>query len=250
MGPAIFLKPLFGWSPRQFVFPTAQECSERFNVKVVFTLMCVVVCSLMCVSTAEAQWTDLIANRSLHHWMKPSGESVDQGWTFDSDGTLHLKGRGGNIITRRHYCDFELWFDFRISEKGNSGVKYRVKKYGTSLLGCEYQVLDDSAFPKLDRNHITASLYDIYEPMAKPTRVNPVGEFSTAKVLVQGNRIRHWVNGQLTIDVCAGSPGWNTHVQNSKFNKRDRFGQNRMGRIMLTDHNSEVWYRNVYIRPR
>ncbi len=232
------------------MFSTASECSERSTVKVVASSVCVVICSLVSLSAAEAQWTNLIADRSLHHWMKPSGESVDQGWTFDSDGTLHLQGRGGNIITRQQYCDFELWFDFRISEKGNSGIKYRVKEYGGSLLGCEYQVLDDSAFPKLDRNHITASLYDVYEPMVKPTRVNPVGEFSTAKVLVQGNHIRHWVNGQLTIDVCAGSPDWNAHVQNSKFNKRDGFGQNRMGHIMLTDHNREVWYRNLFIRRR
>jgi len=219
-------------------------------VKVASTSISAVIFFLMSLSSAHAQWTDLIANRSLHHWMTPSGESVEKGWTFDSDGTLHLQGRGGNIISRQKYCDFELWFDFRISEKGNSGIKYRVKDYGGSLLGCEYQVLDDSAFPKLDRNHVTASLYDIFEPSVKPTRVNPVGEFSTAKVLVQGNHIRHWVNGQLTIDVCAGSPSWNTHVQNSKFNKRERFGQNRMGHIMLTDHNSEVWYRNLYIRRR
>jgi hypothetical protein len=70
------------------------------------------------------------------------------------------------------------------------------------------------------------------------------------KILVQGNRIRHWVNGQLTIDEYAGTSRWLDAVQKSKFSQRERFGQNRFGRIMLTDHNSEVWYRNVFIARR
>ena len=219
-------------------------------MKIVSSCLAVVLMSHLGSSAAEAQFTDLIANRSLNHWMTQSGGDVEKGWTFDPDNNLHLSGRGGNIITRRKYGDFELWFDFRISEKGNSGIKYRVQKYGRSLLGCEYQVLDDAAFPKLPRKQVTASLYDVFPPMFLPTSARAAGEFNTGKVLVQGNRIRHWVNGNITIDVCAGSPDWNAHIAKSKFSKRDGFGQNRYGHIMLTDHSSEVWYRTVFIRSR
>jgi hypothetical protein len=212
------------------------------------SLVALVVCA-MCGAAANAQFTDLLKNRSLHHWITTSGESVREGWTFDPDGTLHLQG-GGNIITREQFCDFELWFEFRISEKGNSGIKYRVKKYGDSLLGCEYQILDDAAFPKLPGKQLTASLYDVFPPRSSPTRRHVGAEFNVGKVLVQGNRIRHWINGQLTIDECAGTPRWNGGIAQSKFNERDRFGQNRYGHIMLTDHRSEVWYRNVFIARR
>lgn len=173
-----------------------------------------------------------------------------EGWTFDPDGTLHLQGAGGNIITREKYGDFELWFEFRISEKGNSGIKYRVKKYGNSLLGCEYQILDDDAFPGLPGKQLTASLYDVLPHRSSPIRRRTGSEFNVGKVLVQGNRIRHWINGQLTIDTCAGTPGWNAAIANSKFRDREHFGQNRYGHIMLTDHRSEVWYRNVFIGRR
>ena len=210
----------------------------------------VVVVSAVCSDFADAQYTDLLKNKSLHHWVTPSGESVREGWTFDPDGTLHLQGGGGNIITREKYCDFELWFDFRISEKGNSGIKYRVKKYGSSLLGCEYQILDDDKFPGLPAKQLTASLYDVFAPLSSPTRRHTGGEFNVGKILVQGNRIRHWINGQLTIDECVGTPRWNDAIANSKFNERHRFGQNRYGHIMLTDHRSEVWYRNVFISRR
>jgi len=195
-----------------------------------------------------AQYINLLDNQSLHHWMTTAGESVTSGWTFDSDGTLHLQGSGGNIVTRDEYGDFELWFDFRIAEGGNSGIKYRVREYGSSMLGCEYQILDDDAYPDLSRKHNTASLYDIFEPMVSPLAKKSGDQFNTGKVTVSRGRIRHWINGQLTIDECVGTGRWLDHIRESKFSERTGFGQNSCGRIMLTDHRSEVWYRNLYIR--
>ena len=66
--------------------------------------------------------------------------------------------------------------------------------------------------------------------------------------MVSRGRIQHWINGQLTIDECVGTSRWHDHIRSSKFSDRAGFGQNHLGRIMLTDHGSEVWYRNVYIR--
>lgn len=200
-------------------------------------------------SVASGQsYTNLIATSDLHHWMKPDGAAVDKGWELKDGGVLHLSGSGGNIITREKFTDFELWFEFRISEKGNSGIKYRVRNYGKSLLGIEYQILDDAAFPKLKRKSLTASFYDVMEPIAAETRLNPAGTFNIGKIRVQGDQIQHWVNGQLTINACAGSDLWHEKIKASKFSNRENFGQNRSGHIMLTDHHSEVWLRNVFIR--
>lgn len=223
---------------------------KRSAVKSVCVTLVGFVVFTMFIASADAQYIDLLKNRSLHHWMTPAGENVEKGWGYDPDGTLHLQGHGGNIVSREKFGDFELWFEFRIAKGGNSGIKYRVKKYGNSLLGCEYQVLGDEAFPDLLRRHKTASIYDVFAPRANPTKRHTDDRFNVGKILVQGNRIRHWVNGQLTIDEYAGSSRWLDAVQDSKFSDRERFGQNRCGRIMLTDHNSEVWYRNVFIARR
>ena len=180
--------------------------------------------------------------------MTPVGEDVDRGWQFDSGGTLHLAGRGGNVITRETYGDFELWFEFRISERGNSGIKYRVRSYGQQLLGFEYQILDDAAYPELARDQLTGSLYDVFPPMTEPTRLNPAGQFNTGKVLVCNDHVRHWINGQLIINELIRTSRWLDHIRRSKFSEREHFGRNRSGHIMLTDHASEVWYRNVFIR--
>lgn len=199
-------------------------------------------------SSASAQhFTNLLEN-DLQHFMKPGGQNVGDGWKLNSDGVLHMSGGGGNIVTREEFGDFELWFEFRISEKGNNGIKYRVKPYGANWLGIEYQILDDAAFPELGREHLTASLYDLTQPIPETTRLKPVGEFNVGKIRVEGGRTQHWVNGQLTIQEPLYGDRWNAMVSHSKFKNREGFGQNATGRIMMTDHKSEAWFRNVYIR--
>lgn len=212
-----------------------------------FTLLLLL--SLTSIQTVSAgSWINLLEGQKLARWMTKDGAEPAGTWQFE-DGWLHLNGKGGNLITKEEYADFELWFEFRISEKGNSGIKYRVKKYGKSYLGLEYQVLDDSAFPKLTDEHKTGSLYDLVTPSPVKKRINPQGQMNVAKIRVQGNRIQHWVNGQLLIDTKANSETWLEYVKNSKFKKHAGFGENQLGRIMLTDHNCEVWYRNVYLKP-
>ncbi len=213
----------------------------------VFTLCCI----LGNAGHAVAQtYTNLIQDRSLQHWMLSDGNPVQTGWSFDLDGALHLAGKGGNILTRCEYQNFDLWFDFRISEKGNSGIKYRVQKYGSSWLGPEYQIQDDAAFPGQSPKHHTASLYDLVDRSSPilERRYLPLDEWSVGRVVVQNNRLRHWMNGNLIIDECSESQRFSDAVQNSKFNDKPCFGRNYSGRIMLTDHGSEVWYRNLYIR--
>jgi len=196
------------------------------------------------------QYTNLLRDRSLSHWMLPNGNDVQKGWEFDFDGTLHLVGKGDNIITREEYGDFDLWFDYRISEKGNSGIKYRVQKFGSSLLGCEYQIQDDASFPKLPGKHYTASLYDVFDKSSPilERKYAPEGEFNTGRIIVQNNRIRHWMNGNLIIDELDCSQRFQDAIADSKFRNNEGFGRNTFGRLMLTDHGSEVWYRNLYLR--
>lgn len=199
-------------------------------------------------AAANAQQFTNLLEGNLQRLMKPNGDAVQDGWKLDEPGVLHMSGGGGNIVTREEYGDFELWFEFKISEKGNNGIKYRVKPYDGRWLGIEYQILDDSAFQKLGREHLTASLYDLTQPMPQVTRVNPVGQFNIGKIRVEHGRTQHWVNGQLTIQEPLFGERWESLVSSSKFKKHEGFGQNQTGRIMLTDHKSEAWFRNVYIR--
>ncbi|MCA9215749.1 MAG: DUF1080 domain-containing protein [Planctomycetales bacterium] len=201
---------------------------------------------------AAQNWQPLFNGFSLDGWTAPDGQPVTaDAWKIEAGGVLHLDrsaGHGGNILTDRDYGDFELVFEWNISEKGNNGIKYRVRDYGKQTLGLEYQILDDAAFPKLTREHLTASLYDLVTPIPAMTRLNPVGQYNVGKIRVQCNHVQHWINGQLMIDEYIGSERWKSHVADSKFRDREDFGENPSGRLMLTDHGAEVWFRNMFIR--
>ncbi len=205
---------------------------------------------LVAARSEAQQYTNLLQDRSLSQWSLPDGDAVESGWQFDDDGTLHLVGKGDNIITRNEYHEFDLWFDYRIAEKGNSGIKYRVHTFDSAWLGLEYQIQDDAGFPDMAGKHLTASLYDIFDKSSPifERKYSPAGDFSTGRIIVQENRIRHWMNGQLLISELDCSPRFAEGVAASKFRDRKGFGCNPSGRLMLTDHGSEVWFRNLFVR--
>jgi hypothetical protein len=205
---------------------------------------------LLSIVRAEAkQPIALFDGTSLRGWMRMDGKPVEEDWEV-VDGTLHLKdgpGSGANLFTEREYTDFELEFEWRIAPQGNNGLKYRVRKYGDRYLGCEYQILDDAAH-KLSPRGVTGSLYELYEP-SDVHLLKPVGEFNQSRIVVRGNHIEHWLNGVRIVSADVGSSQWYRRVAESKFRNVEGFGENRSGLIMLTDHSSEVWYRNIVLIP-
>ena len=206
--------------------------------------------ALVAVPASAQQYTDLLRGRGLSQLMQEGVGEVRSGWKVESDVSMHLAGLGGNLLTKEDFGDFDLWFEWKISAKGNSGIKYRVMQYGKSWLGPEYQIQDDAAFPKMSAEHYTASLYDIVDK-SQPIfsrRYLDLNEYSVGRVIVQRHRIRHWMNGNLVIDERDDSERFAAAVKDSKFRGQEGFGRNHTGKLMLTDHGSEVWYRNVFIR--
>lgn len=220
-----------------------------FNTLRRFTLSIVAMLVPMLSQAAFAQtYINLLDAPELNHWMKPNGDPVGEGWALEPGGVLHLSGKGGNILSRQQYGDFELWFEFRNVEKGNNGIKYRVAKYDNQWLGLEYQLLDDTAFPKLGREHLTGSLYDIIPPIPSVTRLHAIDEYNVGKIMVRNNRVQHWINGQILIDEQLGTDRWFKYFGKSKFKDREGFALNPQGHLMLTDHGSQIWFKNMFLR--
>jgi hypothetical protein len=188
----------------------------------------------------------LFDGKTLQGWTTLDGQPVTSGWEV-VNGMIRLnpsKGRVGAIITAKEFGDFRLSYEWKIAAGGNSGLKYRVRRYADRWYGCEYQILDDRAHRQgASPLHSTGALYDLYEPSAKK-RVRPAGEFNVSEIIVQDNKIQHWLNGRQLLSATVGSRDWKERVAISKFSDVDGFGQNARGRIMLTDHGSEVWFRN------
>lgn len=204
--------------------------------------------SLASLSHADEGFTSLFDGETLTGWTNNAGKVVEEGKWIAEEGILHRVARGGDLYTAKEYQDFELKWDWKISEKGNSGVKYRVTKYGKQTLGPEYQVLDNEhtdgqKTPKRQ----AAALYDLV-PNSVEGSASPVGEWNSSRIVALGGHFQHYLNGKLIVDITVGSEEWKTAHAASKFKNHPDFATNASGRIYLQDHGNEVWYRNIQIK--
>lgn len=184
----------------------------------------------------------LLDGKTLNGWQTEDGKPITKGWVVTDNGYLHRQTRGGHIYYEHEVGDFEFSFEWKLPARGNSGIKYRVRKYGGRTLGCEYQIYDDRGRPQ--SNSSTGSLYALYEPN-KQKVVKPVGEWNSSKIVVAGTRIEHWLNDKKIVQAEVGSDDWKARVKKSKFAPYQQFSENRVGRLMIQDHGSTVWFRNL-----
>lgn len=199
----------------------------------------------------DGGWTALFDGETLAGWRSFKSDRPPAGWVVE-DGALHLaEPGGGDIMTEAAFGDFELEFEWRISENGNSGVIYFINQTdGTNRTyetGPEYQVLDnDGHADRHDPTHRAAALYDLVAPPEDFTR--PVGEYNEGRIVVQDGRIEHWLNGEKVAESPYGDDAWLAMLANSKFADWPEFGRYPSGHIALQDHSDLVWYRNIRIR--
>jgi type 1 glutamine amidotransferase len=217
------------------------------------TRPCVRFAALLAFAFAAAAWSptpaaEWVSLGSLDAWRGYGQESVPASWSVDPEGSITLNGTGGDLITRDEFTDFELEFDWKIAPGGNSGVMTHVSEepepsYHT---GAEYQVLDDPAYADSPKDTTSASLYALYQRSADVAK--PAGEWNAGRIVRDGPRIEHWLNGQKVVEATIGSEDWDRRIAASKFSQWPKFAKNRSGHIALQDHGSRVWYRKVRVR--
>src|SRR5699024_1033932 len=95
-------------------------------------------------------------------------------------------------------------------------------------------------------SHRSGSLYDLIP--AEPQNANPYGEWNSVKLVVDGNHVEHWQNGEKVVEFTLWSPEWYEMLRNSKFVSHPAFGDAHEGHIGLQDHGSEGRFRNIKIK--
>ena len=202
-------------------------------------------------STVAAQPVerDLYNGRDLTGWRGYKSQSVPAGWSA-KDGTL-TKSKGiGDLLTTEQFGDFDLSFDWKLSRGGNAGVFYRgTEEYDHIYWSApEYQLLDDAHHAD-GRSRLTSAGadYALYPPPAGV--VKPADEWNSSRILVQGNHVEHWLNGQKVVEYELNSPDWEAKVKASKFKDYPNYGRAARGYIGIQgDHDGALTLRNIRIR--
>ncbi len=213
-------------------------------------------------------WILLFDGKSFEGWRGLGREGIPEGHWVVEDGTikkvpsenvpLQKDGQplvGGDLITIQTYENFELAFEWKISPAGNSGVKYNVSEEmstayppKSAALGFEYQILDDEGHPdaQVSDTHTSAALYDLIAPQGKSLK--SVGEFNTARIVLNGTHGEHWLNGVKVLEYDLETPEMDRLLAASKYKDIIAFAKKRQGHIVLQDHTDTVWFRNIKIR--
>jgi hypothetical protein len=205
-------------------------------------------------------WRLLFDGRTTAGWMEITGKPFPANcWTV-ADGSLKAlvrKDGAQDIRTTETFRSFDLQFDWKILAGGNSGLKYRIQKADewtnaagrqARARGLEYQLADD-ADPDAasDPRKVAASLYSLIAPV--PRMAPKIGEFNHSRLVVEGTRVEHWLNGVKVVTFDTGNAAVEKLLRDDlpKGSPPDA-PLVEVSPISLQNHGSEAWFQNIKIR--
>lgn len=183
-------------------------------------------------------WKGLVANpikrqgmsaAQLKREQEKADEIMRSGWTVE-DGLLVFTGKGDNLATEKKYGDFEMYVDWKITEKGDAGIYLR---------GTPQVQIWDTALTEVGAEVGSGGLYNNQVHPSKPIKVadNPVGEWNTFYIKMVGDKVTVELNGELVVDEVVLENYWDRSIP--------IFPEEQ---IELQAHGTYVAYRDIYIR--
>jgi HEAT repeat protein len=152
-------------------------------------------------------------------------ELMNAHWSV-KDGVLIFDGKGTSIVTDKDYADFEMFVDWKIQSRGDSGLYLRGYP--------QVQIWDPNQW-KIG----SGGLYNNKEHPSKPLvqADNPIGEWNTFYIKMVGEKVTIYLNDVLVVDNVTLENYW----------KR---GEPLLptGPIELQAHGDEVHFKNIYVR--
>jgi hypothetical protein len=152
------------------------------------------------------------------------------------DGVLHYDGKGDNLQTVKDYGNFELYVDWKIPPKGDSGIYLRgqpqVQIWDSDTLGDNL---------KDDRGTGSGGLWNNpknskgQKPLKKADK--PVGQWNTFHIIMKGDNVTVFLNGEKVVDDAPLANYWEKGKPLPA-----------KGPIELQHHGDELWFKNIYVK--
>jgi hypothetical protein len=156
-------------------------------------------------------------------------------WTV-RDGVLTYDGKGDNLQTVHYYRDFELYVDWKIGPKGDSGIYLRGNP--------QVQIWDSDSLTGLlsaDKGKGSGGLWNNApgspgkDPLKKADK--PVGDWNTFHIIMKGDRVTVFLNGEKVVDDAPLANYW----EKGKPLPEE-------GPIELQHHGDPLWFKNIYLK--
>ena len=162
---------------------------------------------------------------------KEADDVMRNGWHVQ-DGVLIFNGKGRSLCTAKDYGDFELYVDWKIKPRGDSGIYLR---------GCpQVQIWDPFTKPQQSGSEVgSGGLYNNQKNPSKPTQIadKPIGQWNTFYIKMVGDKVTVKLNGKLVVDNVVMENYW----------ERDK-PIYPTGQIELQNHGNTLQFKNIYLR--
>ncbi len=165
----------------------------------------------------------------LAELQKEANDNMRDHWSV-KDGILVFDGKGRSLCTAKDYGDFEMYVDWKIEEGGDSGIYLR---------GTPQVQIWDTANRAVGAQVGSGGLYNNQKNPSKPSKLadNPVGEWNTFRIIMVGDKVTVYLNGELVVD--------NVVMENYWDRSKPIYPT---GQIELQNHGNFLYFRNIYIR--
>lgn len=197
-------------------------------------------------------WQLLFDGKTTQGWHTYNKTTIGNEWKV-SNGELWLEPKPGalDIATDKEFENFELSLEWKIDSCGNSGVFFNAVESPNYEFGWhtgpEMQILHNDCHPDgKNPKHRAGNLYDLIASSTESAKAP--GVWNRARIVSNRGHLEFWLNGVKQVETTMFTPEWVAMIKGSKFAKYPDFGMSRKGKIMLQEHGSRVWYRNIKIR--
>lgn len=172
-----------------------------------------------------------MSKKELAAAQEKANMEAKESWIVDN-GELLFTGKGNNLCTDKQYGDFEMLVDWKLYPGPEPDA-------GIYLRGTPQVQIWDTARVKVGAQVGSGGLYNNQKNPSKPLKVadQKVGEWNSFRIVMLGERVSVWLNGELVTD--------NVILENFWDRSQSIFP---MEQIELQAHGSKVAYRDIYIR--
>jgi hypothetical protein len=156
-------------------------------------------------------------------------EKMRQHWKVE-DGVLVFDGTGDSLCTADDYGDFEMFVDWKILPKGDSGIYLR---------GAPQVSIWDPEVSVPKKGIGSGGLFNNQKHPSNPLVLadKPVGEWNTFRIKMVGEKVTVWLNDKLVTDNVVLENYW----------ERDK-PIYATGQIELQNHGNTLFFKNIYLK--